>query len=509
MIEIAEKGVTNLELSKHFIKRLNYPQWKRINRQKLSTYDLKHLNTHEKEFRVVWSPSQPPSPSKAMCEFSSGDSSPCDDDQYQAKIEFIGTKLSIRDICNSVLNSNCYEIRILEPTKTGKYEKIPQEWQNQKDIIFFYYDSSLEACQDKHSMKKYLKEKFKDYHFINFEEVQKVYLAGEQAYVIKINEVKSAQFFYYNMNKNQPKHKKYLGENFQVGILKKIRDVKIQYKIILRFLPIQFYKEKIESIIYERRNDKYQIDIRSLKVEELFEFEGCKYGVIYCDDLKQSQSLVDIFNKYFFERKLSQPEIILVNEEGKKVPQLSNTSEFVNHISSIYDIENQMKLILQQEIDQEVQEKIERQERQDRLERQEKQERLEKERQEKIEKEKIEKLDREKEKERIDKLHSGKKNYQDINITTIEINSSKVHEKQEKSIERNQNSYHSHYHHNYNNKYENGSRNKGRRSRSQSRKRRHSSSDSSKKHHDRKHRQNRYETKRKSGWENNSSKTRK
>ena len=38
-------------------------------------------------------------------------------------MDFIGTKLSIRDICNSVLNSNCYEIRILEPTKTGKYEK--------------------------------------------------------------------------------------------------------------------------------------------------------------------------------------------------------------------------------------------------------------------------------------------------------------------------------------------------------------------------------------------------
>ncbi|CAK79331.1 unnamed protein product (macronuclear) [Paramecium tetraurelia] len=452
-----------------------------------------------------------------MCEFSSGDSSPCDDDQYQAKIEFIGTKLSIRDICNSVLNSNCYEIRILEPTKTGKYEKIPLEWQDQKDIILFYYDSSLEACQDKHSIKKYLKEKFKDYHFINFEEVQKVYLAGEQAYVIRINEVKSAQFFYYNMNKNQPKHKKYLGENFQVGILKKIRDVKIQYKIILRFLPIQFYKEKIESIIYERRNEKNFIDIRSLRVEELFEctnnkctlVEGCKYGVIYCDDLKQSQSLVDIFNKYFFERKISQPEIILVNEEGKKVLQISNTSEFINPLSTNYDTENQMKLILQQEIDKEIQEKIEKQERLEKLERQEKQERLEKERLEKIEKEKNEKIDREKEREKQEKQQSGKKNYQDINLTTVEFNSGKVHEKQEKSIERNQNSYHSHYHHNYNNKYENGSRNKGRRSRSQSRKRRHSSSDSSKKYHDRKHRQNRYETKRKSGWENNSSKARK
>ncbi|CAD8065487.1 unnamed protein product [Paramecium primaurelia] len=32
MIEIVEKGVTNLELSKHLIKRLNYTQWKRINR---------------------------------------------------------------------------------------------------------------------------------------------------------------------------------------------------------------------------------------------------------------------------------------------------------------------------------------------------------------------------------------------------------------------------------------------------------------------------------------------
>ncbi|CAD8161273.1 unnamed protein product [Paramecium octaurelia] len=32
MIEIAEKGVTNLELSRHLIKRLNYPQWKRISR---------------------------------------------------------------------------------------------------------------------------------------------------------------------------------------------------------------------------------------------------------------------------------------------------------------------------------------------------------------------------------------------------------------------------------------------------------------------------------------------
>ncbi|CAD8075114.1 unnamed protein product [Paramecium sonneborni] len=509
MIDIGEKGVTNLELSRYLIKRLNYPQWKRINRQKLSTYDLKHLNTHEKEFRVVWSPSQPPSPSKAMCEFSSGDSSPCDDDQYQAKIEFIGTKLSIRDICNSVLNSNHYEIRILEPTKTGKYEKIPLEWQNQKDIILFYFNSSLEACQDKHSIKKYLKEKFKDYHFINFEEVQKVYLAGEQIYIIKINEDKSAQFFYFNMNKNQPKHKKHLGENFQVGILKKVRDTKIPYKIILRFLPILFCKEKIESIIYERRNDKYQIDIRSFKVEELFEFEGCKYGVIYCEDLRQSQSLVDIFNKYFFERKLSQPEIILVNEEGKKVPQFSNKSEFLNYLSNNCDTEKQMKITLQQEIDKEVQEKQEKLERQERLERQEKQERLEKERQEKIEKERNERLDREKERERSDRQQSGKKHYQDINISTVEINSSKIHERQEKSIERNQNSYYSHYHHNYNNKYENGSRNKGRRSRSQSRKMRHSSSDSSKKYHDRKHRQNRYETKRKSGWENNSSKTRK
>ncbi|CAD8149165.1 unnamed protein product [Paramecium octaurelia] len=45
-----------------------------------------------------------------------------------------------------------------------------------------------------------------------------------------------------------------------------------------------------------------------------------------------------------------------------------------------------------------------------------------------------------------------------------------------------------------------------RRSRSQSRRRRHSSSESSKKYYERKHRSNRYETKRKSGWD---SKTRK
>lgn len=32
MIEIAEKGVTNLELSKHLIKRLKYTEWKRISR---------------------------------------------------------------------------------------------------------------------------------------------------------------------------------------------------------------------------------------------------------------------------------------------------------------------------------------------------------------------------------------------------------------------------------------------------------------------------------------------
>ncbi|CAD8101965.1 unnamed protein product [Paramecium primaurelia] len=462
------------------------------NRQKLSTYDWKHLNTHEKELRVVWSPSQPPSPSKAMCEFSSGDSSPCDDDQYQAKIEFIGTKLSIREICNSVLNSNCYEIRILEPTKTGKYEKIPQEWQNQRDIILFNYDPSLEICQDKHSIKKYLKEKFKDYLFITIEEVQKIYLAGEQAYIIKINEDKSAQFFYYNMSKNQPKHKKYIGENFQVGILRKIRDIQVQYRVIMRFLPNYFVREKVESIIYERRYDKQQqIDFRQLRVEELFEFEGCKYGIIYCDDLKSSQQIVDLLNKYFFERKISQPEIIAINEEGKSISSVSNRQEYQNFFQMSYDTQKLMKQILQQEIDKEIQEK------QERIEKQERQERLDKlEKQEKYEKEKYEK-EKEKEKE---KQQSEKKKYnQDIIISTVELNTSKQSERQEKQYEKANQS-----HHYYNNKYD--SRNNIRRSRSQSRRRRHSSSESSKKYYERKHRSNRYETKRRSGWE---SKTRK
>ncbi|CAD8072208.1 unnamed protein product [Paramecium sonneborni] len=321
-----------------------------------------------------------------LCEFSSGDSSPCDDDQYQSKLEFIGTKLSIREICNSVLNSNCYEIRILEPTKTGKYEKIPQEWQNQRDIILFNFNPTFDVCQDKYSIKKYLKEKFKDYLFITIEEVQKIYLAGEQAYIIKINEDKSAQFFYYNMSQNQPKHKKYIGENFQVGILQKVRDKQISYRIILRFLPVYFFKEKLEKIIFEKKNDKHQIDYRFISIEELFEFEGCKYGIIYCDDLRQSQQLVDLLNRYFFERKISQPEIIAIDEEGKCISSVSYQQEYQNFFKINNDTQKMMKQILQQEIDKEIQEKQEKQERQEKLERQEKYEKV---KQEKYEKEKL------------------------------------------------------------------------------------------------------------------------
>ncbi|CAD8072206.1 unnamed protein product [Paramecium sonneborni] len=38
MIEIKEKGITSLELSKHLIKRLNFDVWKAIDRFELFEY---------------------------------------------------------------------------------------------------------------------------------------------------------------------------------------------------------------------------------------------------------------------------------------------------------------------------------------------------------------------------------------------------------------------------------------------------------------------------------------
>lgn len=42
MIEIKEKGVTSLELSKYLIKRLNFHDWKTINRFELYRYIEKY-----------------------------------------------------------------------------------------------------------------------------------------------------------------------------------------------------------------------------------------------------------------------------------------------------------------------------------------------------------------------------------------------------------------------------------------------------------------------------------
>lgn len=37
--------------------------------------------------------------------------------------------------------------------------RIPLEWQNQRELILFNYDVQSEICNNKHSLKKYFKEK--------------------------------------------------------------------------------------------------------------------------------------------------------------------------------------------------------------------------------------------------------------------------------------------------------------------------------------------------------------
>lgn len=148
MIENGEKWVTNLEMSRHLLDRRRYipEQLERFKNfdyytlynyhtsvrrflifrsKKLCSYAPNALKTPEREFRLRWSPASPPSPSRALREFSSGDTSPWDDDLQHPKLETIGAKLSVREVCAVIINSACHEIRILEPNKTEKYEKYP------------------------------------------------------------------------------------------------------------------------------------------------------------------------------------------------------------------------------------------------------------------------------------------------------------------------------------------------------------------------------------------------
>ncbi|KAM3137572.1 hypothetical protein pb186bvf_010362 [Paramecium bursaria] len=313
MIENGGKYVTTMQMTKKLIEMFKPEQ--KDQQKLLKSYVPSYLKTQEKEYHIKWSPTQSPSQSKALHEFSSGDSSPCNDED-QPKFDFIGEKLAVKDVLIRTINTLTHEVRILEPTKTEKYEKIPLEWQNQKEIIIFYYNPTLEVCKDKHTLKKYLIEKFKEWPFIEFQEFLRVYIAGEPVFLIKLKDERAAKFFYFNMNNNQAKHKRYLGEQFQVGLLKKVREHQFKARVVLRFLPKQFSKDKIERILYEGK-----VDMRNIKSEELFEFEGCKYGVIYTIEVEIGELIDNVLTKYFYERKISQPEIQVIGDNVR----ISNT----------------------------------------------------------------------------------------------------------------------------------------------------------------------------------------
>ncbi|CAD8063571.1 unnamed protein product [Paramecium sonneborni] len=126
-----------------------------------------------------------------------------------------------------------------------------------------------------------------------------------------MKEDKSAQYVYYNLVTSSYKYKKVFGDLIECYQLKKTekQQNKNEISVIMRFFPINFNKGKLLSI-------------QDIRAEELFIYQGYKYGIFKAKDYEIAENFKQELLSYFQRKKYQEAHITIL--EKKKQKPLNN-----------------------------------------------------------------------------------------------------------------------------------------------------------------------------------------
>ncbi|CAD8151176.1 unnamed protein product [Paramecium octaurelia] len=108
-----------------------------------------------------------------------------------------------------------------------------------------------------------------------------------------MKEDKSAQYVYYNLVTSTHRYKKIFGEQieyFQLKVSEKLPN-KNEITVIMRFFPIQFNNEKLQSL-------------QDMRAEELFIYQGYKYGIFKTKDFETAENYRNNLLSYLFSKNI-------------------------------------------------------------------------------------------------------------------------------------------------------------------------------------------------------------
>ncbi|CAD8155054.1 unnamed protein product [Paramecium octaurelia] len=111
---------------------------------------------------------------------------------------------------------------------------------------------------------------------------------------------KGAQYVYYNLVTSSHKYRKALGDNIEFAQLKQIdkQADKNEITVVMRFLPENFNSEKLEAL-------------QNIRIEELFTYQGLKYGIFKTSDYEMAENIKRKIISYFQNKKYNDLHITI------------------------------------------------------------------------------------------------------------------------------------------------------------------------------------------------------
>ncbi|CAD8056852.1 unnamed protein product [Paramecium primaurelia] len=115
-----------------------------------------------------------------------------------------------------------------------------------------------------------------------------------------MKEDKGAQYVYYNLVTSSHKYRKALGDNIEIAQLKYIDKQinKNEITVVMRFLPVNFNNEKLEAL-------------QNIRSEELFTYQGLKYGIFKTSDYEIAENIKKKIISYFQNKKYNDIRITI------------------------------------------------------------------------------------------------------------------------------------------------------------------------------------------------------
>ncbi|CAD8059630.1 unnamed protein product [Paramecium primaurelia] len=185
--------------------------------------------------------------------------------------------------------------KTIEQIKSGSQKKQQQLWMSMRkpQTIQTQMNFLMNSIQ-------FYELRFKDKHFIQFKRVQLGSYAGKLSIIIRMKDDKGAQYVYYNLVTSSHKYRKAFGENIEFAQLKYIdKQVnKNQITVVMRFLPINFNSEKLEAL-------------QNIRSEELFTYQGLKYGIFKTSDYEIAGNIKKKILSYFQNKKYNDIHITI------------------------------------------------------------------------------------------------------------------------------------------------------------------------------------------------------